>query len=1428
MKNERSKHMKGRAFFTTLLVILLLASLLATYAAAQGPGKAVSETPTAEEKVPEKPEPEALPEIGVEAPIGIEQVATDYAFSSSSGTYTEIITGTVHGTPTNDDTSFNAINLGFTFRYNNANYTQVSIQSNGFIAMGASVSSSYTPISSGSSNNVVAALARDLQGNGTTSQLMSLMEGSEPNRVFTIQWKHYKRYGTANAGDDFNFQIKLYETSNLVEIVYGTVTMGNATAATVQVGLRGASNADFNNRMTDATHDWSDSLPGTANSSTMALDQTVFPASGLTYDWTPPPPHPILDNSYKTAPVRAVIGDLITYTVHIANSGDLEADNAWMNDAIPGDTSYVPGSVDCSAGTCEYAAAGDMITWTGSVDIGAQVVVTFSVDTAGAACGNTIVNTAVISDPAAISTKLASASTQPVYEAPWLDEGFEDPTFPPDGWVTMVITDTGTDPAWSRVTAGTYPTINPHSGAAMAKFNSFNASAGGTALLSTPVLDLSAPNLPPLRFWMSHDTGYSSNDDRIQIWVSTDGWATHQAVGDPVSRYDATCGTPCWKQHTVDLTGYTSAAVQIGFLGISAYGNNFYLDDATIANAWYPCPEVTIGPDQSGAVCPGNTLEYPLEVYNNYPTADTIDLALTGNAWPTSLSATSLALGPGASAMVTATVEVPWYADGGDNDLATITATGQSSGLSDDAQIQSAAQLGSGWNDLAPSPYGARYLAVVYDNGHLYQIGGNDAVGYHDGTYAYDIAADTWMTMTSMITPTYYMDGAAIDGNIYIPGGQSAAASWNAFVQVYSTTADTWNTVAPMPIPLRYHEVVAYNGLLYVLGGQTTGSAYSPAILIYDPATDSWTTGAPMPTAVAYAASGVMGGKIYLAGGYNGTYQTALQIYDPATDSWSQGAPLPYGWVQAADGVKHDRYLILAGGYYDSLATASVYALFYDAVNDAWAFLPDANSLRYGAEGDSDGNEFYYVAGREYDGTWFYSNRNEHMVQCPETMPGIVIEPPALDAELCPDETTVLTFTICNTGTAPLSWNIQEMTSTAKLVGTTLAAPATPATLAKLPTVLPGLEATAEGTESNAPSAPDRPEAVLWDQPQSMNNGGISDYFLEYGAGAFSADDFASADWWAIDTLYVNGFINSGSIVDAYTLDWLIYPDAGGVPAGYPGDGAPTAVWGLSLTAGDPAVTLGNDDVTLDVVAALGSPLYLPPGTYWLVFYPAINGNVLPPWYWFGADPQLTVSQLIDPDDLFGAGFTSWTPWDLIGVTTAFAFRLEGETTSGVPWLSAEPTGGLLDAQECATVDVRFDSTDLLPGDYMADLAIHSNDPVMPTVTLPVTLTVWEPVNNAGFDWMPITPTVGATVSFTGTASGQTPIAFDWDFGDSTIGAGETVTHVYAAAGDYEVIMMATNACGYDVVTYTVTVELPIPEKRYYYLPIVVKNYSTP
>ncbi|MCA6065602.1 fibronectin type III domain-containing protein [Chryseobacterium sp. RG1] len=122
-----------------------------------------------------------------------------------------------------------------------------------------------------------------------TGKIFTSVEGTAPNRVFVIEWKGYNDYGTtADLSNYLNFQLRLSETSNSASVVYGPNYNIYTTARTNQIGLRGASASDFNNRSGATGTAWTSTTAGTSNSATVSRDNTNFPASGLTYVWTPP------------------------------------------------------------------------------------------------------------------------------------------------------------------------------------------------------------------------------------------------------------------------------------------------------------------------------------------------------------------------------------------------------------------------------------------------------------------------------------------------------------------------------------------------------------------------------------------------------------------------------------------------------------------------------------------------------------------------------------------------------------------------------------------------------------------------------------------------------------------------------------------------------------------------------------------------------------------------------------------------------------------------------------------------------------------------------------------------------------------------------------------------------------------------------------
>jgi len=220
---------------------------------------------------------------------GIFAQVSNYSFAQSSATYTPLATSTPLFGGVGWDDNVGSVSIPFTFRFNNIAYSGVSVNSNGYVTFGATVSSgtNFLPISSTATYaGAISAFARDLTDNNST--IVTGVEGTTPNRVFVIQWNNARRYELSEViGDVINFQIRLYETSFRAEVRYGTCTATNTTPLTVQGGIRGNNNGDYRNRTT-ATN-WSSTSAGTANTDALTTSDAIMPASGLNFAWTPPP-----------------------------------------------------------------------------------------------------------------------------------------------------------------------------------------------------------------------------------------------------------------------------------------------------------------------------------------------------------------------------------------------------------------------------------------------------------------------------------------------------------------------------------------------------------------------------------------------------------------------------------------------------------------------------------------------------------------------------------------------------------------------------------------------------------------------------------------------------------------------------------------------------------------------------------------------------------------------------------------------------------------------------------------------------------------------------------------------------------------------------------------------------------------------------------
>src|SRR5258707_5406591 len=76
-----------------------------------------------------------------------------------------------------------------------------------------------------------------------------------------------------------------------------------------------------------------------------------------------------------------------------------------------------------------------------------------------------------------------------------------------------------------------------------------------------------------------------------------------------------------------------------------------------------------------------------------------------------------------------------------------------------------------------------------------------------------------------------------------------------------------WIAKAPMPAGRGTAAAGAINGILYLAGGDAGGDAQNTALQAYNPATDSWTNLAPMPGGRYISEAAVISNKLYVVGG---------------------------------------------------------------------------------------------------------------------------------------------------------------------------------------------------------------------------------------------------------------------------------------------------------------------------------------------------------------------------------------------------------------------------------------------------------------------------------------------------------------------------------------------------------------------------------
>jgi N-acetylneuraminic acid mutarotase/predicted DNA-binding protein (UPF0251 family) len=207
------------------------------------------------------------------------------------------------------------------------------------------------------------------------------------------------------------------------------------------------------------------------------------------------------------------------------------------------------------------------------------------------------------------------------------------------------------------------------------------------------------------------------------------------------------------------------------------------------------------------------------------------------------------------------------------------------------------------WTKKTNMPTKRDKFAACAVNGKIYAIGGcNNSSFFLSVVEEYDPATDTWTTKTDMPTARAWFGSAVVNDKIYIIGGTLPPA-WTqppiATVEEYDPATDTWTEKADMPTARFSIAASAVDGKIYVFGGDNLLGDEKLFSIVeeYNPATDTWIQRSDTPTGRNQHSSSAVDGKIYIIGGAGGGKLLSLvEEYIPGSVNVEARGKLPTKW----------------------------------------------------------------------------------------------------------------------------------------------------------------------------------------------------------------------------------------------------------------------------------------------------------------------------------------------------------------------------------------------------------------------------------------------------------------------------------------------------------------------------------------------------
>ncbi len=181
--------------------------------------------------------------------------------------------------------------IGFDFYLMGVSHSTFNVSSHGLLGLSTAIGTGNNI--SGGTGPRIGAIVGGTSGTSmathATGQVHSKVFGTAPNRVLVVEWQNMS-LTSASTTADATFQVRLYETSGIIEFVYGEINVGSGSISTVKAGFSTTSSIHYT--IAYATHTASTTLNTSQTLATgpQATLTSVADGSRRYYRFTPPVP----------------------------------------------------------------------------------------------------------------------------------------------------------------------------------------------------------------------------------------------------------------------------------------------------------------------------------------------------------------------------------------------------------------------------------------------------------------------------------------------------------------------------------------------------------------------------------------------------------------------------------------------------------------------------------------------------------------------------------------------------------------------------------------------------------------------------------------------------------------------------------------------------------------------------------------------------------------------------------------------------------------------------------------------------------------------------------------------------------------------------------------------------------------------------------